>query len=116
MHRSHKRKFYKCELWFVCFVKDFSDHYESNVLKELEPTAVSSGFPGARIDLVESHSGLQQSAKLHFRASEGGEKWFDWKKDWKSDRLIDGHNAAVFVYFLCQHAITTPETGTQARI
>ena len=39
----------------------------------------------------KADSGLQQSAKLHFRASEGGEKW----SDSKTGKVIDGHNAAI---------------------
>ena len=49
------------------------------------------------------HSGLQQSARPHIWVSEGDKKWSD------SDmgKVIDGHNAAGFVYFLRQNAITT---------
>ena len=58
------------------------------------------------------HSGLQQSARPYIRVSVGDEKW----SDSVTGKVINGHNAAVFVYFLHQNAITTHETCTQARI
>ena len=58
------------------------------------------------------HSGLRQSARPHIRVSVGDEKW----SDSETGKVIDGHNTTVFVYFLRQNAITTHETGTQARI
>ena len=58
------------------------------------------------------HNGLQQSARPHIRVSVGEEKW----SDSETGKVIDGHNTAVFVFFLCQNALTTYQTGTQARI
>ena len=58
------------------------------------------------------HSGLQQSARPNIRVSEGDEKW----SDSETGKVIDGHNDAIFVYFLRQNTITTHETRAQARI
>ena len=56
---------------------------------------------------------IRQATVAHIRVSVGEEKW----SDSETGKVIDaGHNAAVFVYFLCQNAITTHKTHTQARI
>ena len=70
------------------------------------------GRPAESPSVALDHSGLQQSARPHIRVSVGDEKW----PDSETGNVIDGHNTAVFVYFLCQNATTTHETGTQARI
>ena len=46
------------------------------------------------------HSGLQQSGRPRIRVSVGDEKW----SDSETGKVIDGHNAAVFIYFLRQNA------------
>ena len=58
------------------------------------------------------HNGLQQFARLHLQASEGGEKW----SDSKTGKVNGGLNAAIFANFLHQNAIPTYKTRSQARI
>ena len=123
---SHEKFGSKVDVWsknrgLKLGVKTFSGTLKNEGLKSIFfPCALKKGVytaePTHHLQRMSTpppdHSGLQQSARPHIRVSAGDEKW----SDSEMGKVIDGNDTTVSVYFLHQNAVTTHETGTQARI